>query len=142
MTSCWLWRISKREHRLPLHCWTREHRRDLDLGWYLHLLAEGFNGRIRAPFFGQPVRLEGNYAIIARMARKTNALTSPLFIFRENGASFALKALEPLRLPTIDAPEEQLAEDVAFLNAVIELMVGENPEQWHFVDNRMPAVHI
>jgi len=88
------------------------------------------------------VRLEGNYAIIARMARKTNALTSPLFIFRENGASFALKALEPLRLPTIDAPEEQLAEDVAFLNAVIELMVGENPEQWHFVDNRMPAVHI
>jgi KDO2-lipid IV(A) lauroyltransferase len=111
-------------------------------GNLLMFCDEGFNGYIRAPFFGQPAHLEGNYAIVARMARRTNALIYPLFIVREGGASFVLKALEPFRLPTTDAPEDQLAEDVRLLNAVIEPMVRENPEQWYFIDNRMPAANI
>ncbi|NKJ38565.1 lipid A biosynthesis lauroyl acyltransferase [Rhizobium sp. SG570] len=111
-------------------------------GNLLMFCDEGFNGRIRAPFFGQPAHLEGNYAIIARMARKTNALIYPLFIAREGGASFVLKALEPFRLPATDAPEDQLTEDVRLLNAVIEPIVRENPEQWYFIDNQMPAANI
>jgi len=111
-------------------------------GNLLMFCDEGFNGYIRAPFFGQPAHLEGNYAIIARMARKTNALIYPLFIAREGGASFVLKALEPFRLPATDAPEDQLTEDVRLLNAVIEPIVRENPEQWYFIDNRMPAANI
>lgn len=98
---------------------------------------EAFNGRIRAPFFGRPAHLESNYALVARMARKTNALIYPLFITRENGANFLLHALEPFKLPTAVEGEDQLIEDVCFLNAVIEPIVREYLEQWYFVDNRL-----
>jgi KDO2-lipid IV(A) lauroyltransferase len=82
------------------------------------------------------VHLEGNYAVIARMARKTNALIYPVYIVREAGAQFALTALKPFRLPEIDA-EQQLIQDVKQLNAVIEPLVRSHAEQWYFVDNRL-----
>lgn len=107
-------------------------------GNLLMFCDEGFNGYIRAPFFGRPAHLEGNYAVIARMARKTNALVYPLFIIREGGATFAFQALEPFRLPAMEDAEERFIEDVRFLNTVIESMVCEYPEQWYFVDNRLP----
>ncbi len=106
-------------------------------GNLLMFCDEGFNGRIRAPFFGLPAHLEGNYAVIARMARKTEALIYPLYIVREKGAKFALKVSEPLRLPDGDASVERIVADVKHLNAIIEPMVREYPEQWYFVDNRM-----
>lgn len=109
-----------------------------DGGNLLMFCDEGFNGYIRAPFFGRPAHLEGNYAVIARMARKTNALVYPLFIIREGGASFLLQALEPFRLAGIEDAEDRLIEDIRFLNTVIEQMVCEYPEQWYFVDNRLP----
>src|SRR5690606_22498636 len=65
---------------------------------------EGFRGRIRAPFFGRPPHLEGNYALIARMARKTNALIWPVYLTRMEGVAFAFHALEPFRLPPEDRP--------------------------------------
>ena len=107
-------------------------------GNLLMFCDEGFNGYIRAPFFGRPAHLEGNYAVIARMARKTNALVYPLFIIREGGANFLLQALEPFRLPAMEDAEDRLIEDIRFLNTVIESMVCEYPEQWYFVDNRLP----
>ncbi len=97
---------------------------------------EAFNGYIRAPFFGQPAHLEGNYALVARMARKTNALIYPLFITRDDGANFTLRALEPFKLATAPSAESQIIMDVALLNAIIEPIVREHPEQWYFVDNR------
>lgn len=111
-----------------------------DGGNLLMFCDEGFNGHVRAPFFGRPPHLEGNYALIARMARKTNALIYPLCIVREAQASFALHGVEPFRLPTKDEVREQLIEDVQLLNAVIEPMVRNHPEQWYFIDNRMPDV--
>lgn len=107
-------------------------------GNLLMFCDEGFNGHIRAPFFGRPAHLEGNYALIARMARKTNALIYPLFIVRENGVNFVLHALEPFRLPAAVGTKDQIVADVRFLNAVIEPIVRERPEQWYFVDNRLP----
>ena len=109
-----------------------------DGGNLLMFCDEGFNGYIRAPFFGRPAHLEGNYALVARMACKTNALIYPLYIVREKGASFVLQALEPFRLGINDVAEVQLGEDVKYLNAAIEPMVCERPEQWYFVDNRLP----
>ncbi len=97
---------------------------------------EAFNGYIRAPLFGRPAHLEGNYALVARMARKTNALIYPLFITRDNGANFTLQALEPFKLATAPGTENQIIEDVGSLNALIEPIVREHPAQWYFVDNR------
>ena len=106
-------------------------------GNLLMFCDEGFNGRIRAPFLGRPVHLEGNYALIARMARKTNALIYPIYIVREKGARFALTALKPFMLPEKFGVEEHLVQDVAQLNVVIEPVVRSHPEQWYFVDNRL-----
>lgn len=105
-------------------------------GNLLMFCDEGFNGHIRAPFFGRPAHLEGNYAVVARMARKTNALIYPLFITREKGVSFVLQVLEPFRLSATVGTEHHIIEDVRFLNAEIEPIVRERPEQWYFVDNR------
>ncbi|WP_337266538.1 lysophospholipid acyltransferase family protein [Oryzifoliimicrobium ureilyticus] len=107
-------------------------------GNLLMFCDEGFNGQIRAPFFNQKPHLEGNYAVIARMARKTNALIYPLYIVREGGAEFTLHVLEPFRLPPESEQIGGLLDDVALLNAVIEPMVLAHPEQWYFIDNRMP----
>ncbi|OCJ06895.1 lipid A biosynthesis lauroyl acyltransferase [Rhizobium sp. AC27/96] len=106
-------------------------------GNLLMFCDEGFNGRIRAPFFGRPVHLEGNYAVVARMARKTDALIYPLFITRDNAANFTLRALEPFKLTAPMGSEDPIAEDVRTLNAVIEPIVRERLEQWYFVDNRL-----
>ncbi len=104
-------------------------------GNLLMFCDEGFNGHIRAPFFERPVHLEGNYALITRMARRTNALIYPVYIVREKGTRFALRALTPFMLP--ERSEEHIVQDVAQLNAVIEPMVRSYTDQWYFVDNRL-----
>jgi KDO2-lipid IV(A) lauroyltransferase len=106
-------------------------------GNLLMFCDESFNGHIRAPFFGRPAHLEGNYALIARMARKTNALICPLYIVRRNSTSFDLSGLEPFKLPQEKEVETLIIRDVGYLNAVIEPMLRKYPEQWYFVDNRM-----
>ncbi|MFK0166242.1 lysophospholipid acyltransferase family protein [Rhizobium sp. NPDC090279] len=108
-----------------------------DGGNLLMFCDEGFGGHIRAPFFGRPAHLEGNYAVIARMARKSNALIYPLYLVREKGASFLLRAVTPLRLPEAEGTEGHAIDDVAHLNAVIEPMVRSYPDQWYFVDHRL-----
>jgi KDO2-lipid IV(A) lauroyltransferase len=105
-------------------------------GNLLMFCDEGFHGHIRAPFFDRPVHLESNYAVIARMARKTNALIYPVYIVREMGTRFVLRALTPFRLPERSGGEEHIVQDVAQLNAVIEPMVYSYADQWYFVDNR------
>ena len=105
-------------------------------GNLLMFCDEGFNGHIRAPFFGRPAHLEGNYAVVARMARKTNALIWPLYIVREERANFVLRGLTPFRLPEVREAAGPIVQDVVHLNAVMEPMVRLYPEQWYFVDNR------
>ncbi|NTJ61277.1 lipid A biosynthesis lauroyl acyltransferase [Agrobacterium rhizogenes] len=106
-------------------------------GNLLMFCDEGFNGYIRAPFFGRPAHLEGNYALIARMARKTNALIYPVYIVRERGAFSLFRSLGPFKLQLMDITEDQLIEDMKLLDAVIEPIVREYPAQWYFVDNRI-----
>ncbi|WP_233789785.1 lysophospholipid acyltransferase family protein [Rhizobium dioscoreae] len=106
-------------------------------GNLLMFCDEGFNGHIRAPFFGRPVHLEGNYALIARMARRTNALIYPIYIVRETGVRFALTALKPFVLPEGSDVRKYLVHDVAHLNTVVEPIVRSHMEQWYFVDNRL-----
>lgn len=106
-------------------------------GNLLMFCDEGFNGYIRAPFFGRPVHLEGNYALIARMARRTNALIYPVYIVREKGARFVLRAIEPFKLSEGKGADIKIFGDVDRLNSEVEPMVRKCPEQWYFIDNRM-----
>ncbi|MGN6776799.1 lysophospholipid acyltransferase family protein [Rhizobium sp.] len=106
-------------------------------GNLLMFCDEGFNGYIRAPFFGRPAHLEGNYALVARMARRTNALIYPVYIVREKGADFTLRVIEPFVWLEAEETQGQLIEDVNRLNQMIEPIVRKYPEQWYFVDNRL-----
>ncbi len=105
-------------------------------GNLLMFCDEGFNGYIRAPFFDRPAHLEGNYALIARIARKTNALIYPVYIVRERGTRFVLRAVTPFVLAERSGVDAYVVQDVAQLNAVIEPIVRSYADQWYFVDNR------
>ncbi|WP_220790263.1 lysophospholipid acyltransferase family protein [Gluconacetobacter takamatsuzukensis] len=101
-----------------------------------HLLVfcdEGFNRRVRAPFFGRPATLESNYALVARLARKTGALICPVYLTRDRGTYFTMTVLEPFRL----ADESSLMDDVARLNAIVEPVIRDYAPQWYFVNDRI-----
>jgi KDO2-lipid IV(A) lauroyltransferase len=107
-------------------------------GNLLMFCDEGFNGRIRAPFFGHAPHLAGNYALVARMARMTGAILYPIYLTRDHGTNFTFHALEPFRLAPEEKPGSRLIDDVILLNSVIEPVVTAHAEQWYFIDNGMP----
>ena len=94
---------------------------------------EGFNGQIRAPFFGAAAHLKGNYALIARMALRADALLCPIYLVRENGAIFHLRSLEPFRLDK----KSEIIENVIRLDNTMEPIVSAFAEQWYFLDNKL-----
>lgn len=106
-------------------------------GKLLIFCDEGFRGRIRAPFFDREAHLESNYALVARMARKANALICPVYLTRDAGVRFTFTALQPFHLPPEERPGSRLMEDVLLLNGIVEPIVRRHPEQWYFIDNRM-----
>jgi KDO2-lipid IV(A) lauroyltransferase len=98
---------------------------------------EGFAGKIRGPFFGRPPHLEGNLAVVARLARLTGATICPCYAVRRAGTSFEGFALEPIILPPERKPGERLIDDVLLLNSVIEPIIHAHLDQWYFLDNAL-----
>ncbi|MFT9092306.1 MAG: hypothetical protein ABF479_15105 [Gluconacetobacter sp.] len=103
-------------------------------GQLLVFCDEGFNGQIRAPFLGRPANLETNYALVARLARRTGARICPVYLIREEGVRFTLTILESFDLTCASA---SLLDDVERLNAIVEPLVRSHAPQWYFIDNRM-----
>lgn len=98
---------------------------------------EGFRGVIRGPFFGRPPHMEGNIALIIRLARMTNATICPWYNIRTEGFRFTARALEPIRLPPEEKPGERFVEDMLQLNAAIEPVVRAHLDQWYFLDSSL-----
>ncbi|KQY02051.1 hypothetical protein ASD36_18245 [Rhizobium sp. Root1334] len=98
---------------------------------------EGFAGKIRGPFFGRPPHLEGNLAVVARLARLTGATICPCYAIRRDGSSFDAFALESINLPPENRPGERLMDDVLLINSVIEPVVRAHLDQWYFLDNAL-----
>jgi len=98
---------------------------------------EGFAGKIRGPFFDRPAHLEGNLAVVVRLARLTQATICPGYILRKEGAHFEAFALPPITLPPENKPGERLIDDVLLLNSVIEPVVRAHLDQWYFLDNAL-----
>ncbi|WP_220792658.1 lysophospholipid acyltransferase family protein [Gluconacetobacter aggeris] len=103
-------------------------------GQLLVFCDEGFNGQIRAPFLGRPANLQTNYALVARLARRTGARICPVYLTREAGVRFTLTILEPFAL---DGAASSLLDDVERLNGIVEPLVRMHAPQWYFVDNRL-----
>lgn len=98
---------------------------------------EGFAGKIRGPFFDRRPHLEGNLAVVARLARLTGATICPCYAVRRDGSSFDGFALEPINLPPENRAGERLIDDVLLLNSVIEPVIRAHLDQWYFLDNAL-----
>lgn len=98
---------------------------------------EGFAGKIRGPFFDRPAHLEGNLAIVVRLARHSGATICPGYILRKDGANFEAFALDPIVLPPEETPGERLIDDVLLLNSVIEPVIRAHLDQWYFLDHAL-----
>lgn len=94
---------------------------------------EGLHGKIRGPFLGRPLHLDGNLAVVARLARLTGATICPVHTVRHAGSKFHFHALTPIRL----AEGASLEEDVQRLNDVIEPVIRAHLDQWYFIDNAL-----
>lgn len=89
-------------------------------------------GRMMAPFFGRPPHLDGNLAIIARLARMTGAGVM-VFHSRRTADGHAVTFENPVPLPSRTDPGAELIDDIAALNAAIEPMILERLEEWYFL---------
>lgn len=99
---------------------------------------EGFKGKIRGPFLGRAPHLDGNLALVARLARHTHASICPVYTIRSgDSARFRFYALPPIKLPEGNASDAQTIEDVLLLNSVIEPIVRDHLDQWYFLDNAL-----
>ncbi|EUB95016.1 lipid A biosynthesis acyltransferase [Rhizobium sp. CF080] len=108
-----------------------------DNGNLIVFCDEGFEGKVRAPLFGRPAHLQGNYAFVARLARKTDALLYPIYVTRDRGTHFTFRTVEPFRLPPEDSPGGRLIDDVKLINSVVEPIVAQHVAQWFFVAHRI-----
>ncbi|MBP1858595.1 lysophospholipid acyltransferase family protein [Rhizobium herbae] len=98
---------------------------------------EGFAGKIRGPLLGRAPHLEGNLAIVVRLARMTGATICPGYILRKEGANFEAFALPSIVLPTEGASGDRLIDDIVLLNSVIEPVIRKHLDQWYFLDNAL-----
>lgn len=96
---------------------------------------EGFQGRIRGPFFGRPPALDSNLGLIVRLARMADVPIFPFYCLRTGDARFELHALEPIRFEKAEPTTQQAIEDAAAVNAVIEPIVMRHLDQWYFLDS-------
>jgi KDO2-lipid IV(A) lauroyltransferase len=84
---------------------------------------------VYAPFFGRPMKAEGNIANAARLAALTDAVVIPAYCTRLGGAHFRVTFLPPVELVRGGSRNAILA-NVARLNATIEPVVLAHLDQW------------
>ncbi|HRQ64669.1 MAG TPA: LpxL/LpxP family Kdo(2)-lipid IV(A) lauroyl/palmitoleoyl acyltransferase [Xanthomonadaceae bacterium] len=104
------------------------HLRQGGILWYAPDQAYRRGEHVLAPFFGQPVQ-----SIVAshQLARMTGAVLIPFFHRRE-GRGYALRLGAPLQ----DFPSTDKVADTARVNAAIEAMIGEAPDEYLWVHDR------
>jgi KDO2-lipid IV(A) lauroyltransferase len=92
---------------------------------------ECIDEHVYAPFFGRPLKPEGNIARAARLAAMTGAVLIPCYVLRDGGADFQVTFLPPLDLAH-DGKRDPAA-DVARINDVIEPVVRRHLDQWFWL---------
>ena len=99
---------------------------------------EHVRGRVMAPSFGRPLKMDGNVANVARMAAMCDAIVIPVHGLRKKGAYFRVKYSPPLELVRTADADADLAANVALIDRVIEPVILANLEKWYMLfDFRM-----
>jgi len=94
---------------------------------------EARDGRIMAPLFGRPARLDSNLALAAKLARKTQAPIMVTHVTRLARGRFCVTMHPPVHLKN---PTRTLLDDILELNAIIEPIILNHLDQWFFLDDR------
>ncbi|WP_175551998.1 lysophospholipid acyltransferase family protein [Pararhizobium antarcticum] len=98
---------------------------------------EGFGGVIRGPLFGREPHMEGNLALVVRLARATGATICPWYNLRTEGFRFVGYALPAIKLPHEETPGARTVDDILLLNAALEPVVRAHLDQWYYLDNAL-----
>ena len=85
--------------------------------------------RVHAPFFGRPLRLDGNLARVVRLALMTGAVIIPAYCVREGHGRFCLHIEPPIRLGG-GTDKSAIERGAAQLDSVITPIVLRHIEQW------------
>lgn len=103
------------------------------------LCDEAFAGEIRGPLFGRPAHLKGNLALATRLARRTGAKLCILNTVRQEAANFECHFSPMITLPgQHDARvDEDMLNDVRFVNALVEPIVKRHLNQWYYLHERL-----
>jgi len=121
----------------------------MGVGPALHILKQGgvvsllcdeaFAGEIRGPLFGRPAHLKGNLALAARLARRTGAKLCILNTVRQEAANFECHFSPVITLPgQHDARvDEDMLDDVQFLNNLVEPIIKRHVAQWYYLHERL-----
>jgi KDO2-lipid IV(A) lauroyltransferase len=92
-----------------------------------------FNQGVPAPFFG---RLCHTAPGPTRLALRTSGRLQPMSVTRLNGARFRVTAHEPIVLERTNDRLSDMESGVRKVNAFIEGLVRERPEDWFWVHKR------
>ena len=85
--------------------------------------------RVHAPFFGRPLRLDGNLARVVRLALMADAVIMPTYCLREGHGRFRMHILPPVRVGS-RTDRSGITQEVARLDAIIAPVVCRHIEQW------------
>ena len=95
---------------------------------------ESVGGRVRAPAFGGPPRMDGNFARVSRLARLTGAEITPAYVVRHpDDLRFTVRFLPPIPMQATGDREADLRADVGALDAVLTPVVLAHLDQWYML---------
>ncbi|NGM18418.1 hypothetical protein G3576_00210 [Roseomonas stagni] len=97
----------------------------------LYYVDEFWEGRVHAPAFGRPPKLDGNIMRAVRLAAHTGAAIIPCYGLRiADGPRFRVTFLPPVEVGPAGRGRAGMLEDMALLDAAIDPVVRAHPEQW------------
>lgn len=89
--------------------------------------------RVNAPAFGRPLPTDGNIAFVARLSALADAVVVPAYCLRvDHAARLRVRFLPPLDLVRSGNRADDLAANIARINATIEPLITAHVEQWFY----------
>ncbi len=102
-------------------------------GPFIVYVDEFIRGRVQAPAFGRPLRLDANIAYAVRLGALTGAAVIPAYCLRiADSARFKVQFLPPLVLAETGDRDADVAENMKRLDAAIAPVIKAHLDQWYF----------
>ena len=102
-------------------------------GYTVFMAVDEFiNNKLPVPSFGRPLDLSNNLAFAVRFAKLSNAVLCPVYAVRTKGSQFEINIKPPVAFDFSDDSKEKLYDMVAQLDSLIEPIIRQHIDQWHY----------